>query len=424
LKGGKLVELEPASVEVADLRIDGGAIVARGPSLEPSPGDEVLDLVGKVVMPGLVCAHHHLYMALGCGAPPPSEAPQSYLDQLARGAWRLDQALDLDSSQVSATVGALEALSSGTTTLFDQHSSPKAIRGVLLRVAKGISEVGLRAVLSYEVTDRHGAMGREEGLEETINFMKKARGRFRGMIGAHASFTLSHDALEGIKEARNSVDAGIHIHLAEDPSDEKLSFERYGDVPVNRLMGAELLGPKTLIAHAVHLSWPELAQVISTGSWLIHNPRSNMNSQVGYAPAGRFGSRATLGSDGLSPDMFAEAQTAYFRAGQPIDILRYLANGHRVASQVFDARIGPLREGAVADLLILDYREPTPLTAENLAQHLFLRMSARFIEAVMVDGVWRLWGRRPLSVNAQSLAEQAREASAALWARIQQQPEI
>src|SRR5205085_2448835 len=83
---------------------------------------------------------------------------------------------------------------------------------------------------------------------------------------------------------------------------------------------------------------------------------------VGYAPAGKFGARATLGTDGIGSDMFAEAKLAYFRsrdAGQPIDVLRYLTNGHRLVSQLFDAQIGPMREGAVADLLVLDYRSPT-----------------------------------------------------------------
>jgi putative selenium metabolism protein SsnA len=421
LKGGAVIEFEPASVEVTDLRIADGKIVARGSGLTPEEGDEVVDLRGKPVIPGLVCAHHHLYSSLARGMPPPAKPPEGFLGVLEQVWWKLDQALDLDGVQVSATVGALEALSCGTTTVFDHHSSPRAISGSLVRVARGMNDVGIRGVLAYEVSDRHGALGREEGLDETVSFQKKARGRFRGMVGAHASFTLTRDALDGLRAAVQSTGTGVHMHVAEDPVDERLSKERHGDSPVARLMEAGLLNPTSLIAHCVHLSWPELSQVISTGAWVVHNPRSNMSNSVGYAPAGKFGHRATLGTDGMGSDMFLEAQTAHLRAldsGAPVDVLRYLANGQRYASQVFGATIGPMREGAVADLVLLDYRSPTPLTAENLASHFVHAFSSRHVEAVMVEGVWRMWGRRPLAINPDEVTQQAREAATAIWSRM------
>jgi cytosine/adenosine deaminase-related metal-dependent hydrolase len=77
-----------------------------------------------------------------------------------------------------------------------------------------------------------------------------------------------------------------------------------------------------------------------------------------------------------------------------------------------------MREGAVADLMVLDYRTPTPITAENLASHLLLGLGSRHVESVMVDGIWRLWARRPLSVNPDVVTEQARETAKALWARM------
>ncbi len=145
LRGGTVVEFEPASVSVADLRIDQDRIVARAESLAAEAGDEEIELHGKVVMPGLVCGHHHLYSALARGMPGPHEPPENFLEVLERVWWRLDQALDLDAVHVSATVGALDALMCGTTTVFDHHASPRSIEGSLLRVARGSSEVGLRA---------------------------------------------------------------------------------------------------------------------------------------------------------------------------------------------------------------------------------------------------------------------------------------
>lgn len=423
LKGATLIELEPATVEVADLRVDGGRIVERGADLAAGEGDEVISLAGKLVIPGLVSAHHRLYGVLARGMPWPELKGEDFEAQQKATWWKLQDALDLDAAQAAATAGALEAMFAGTTTVFDQHSSPSAIHGSLVRVARGINDVGVRGVLSYEVSDRAGAVAREEGLEETVGFHKKARGRFRGMIGAHACFTLSHDGIEGLKQAVSATGAGLHIALAEDPVDERLSFQRYGEVPVARLQRAELLTPTTLAAHVVHLSWPELAQVISAGAWMVHTPRANMEQQVGYAPAAKFGARATLGTATSTPDLFAEAQLGHHRAmdaGQPIGLLRFLANGHRIASQLFGETIGPLREGAVADLVVLDYRAPTPLTAETLASHFVHGFGPRHVESVMVDGVWRLWARRPLSVTADTVFEHAREAAHAVWARMRE----
>ncbi|WP_257448232.1 amidohydrolase family protein [Archangium lipolyticum] len=421
LKGGIVVELEPACVERVDLRIEGERIVARGPDLPAAPDDEVIALSGKLVFPGLVSAHQRLHASLGRGMPRPKL--DGYQDLLEQVRWRYEDALDLDAVQVAATAGGLEALQCGTTTLFDLHSSPQAIQGSLLRLGRGLHEVGVRGVLAYAVTDRKGAVGREEGLEETVSFTRKARGRLRGQVGAAPLFTVSNEAMEGLGEAVRSTNTGLHVPLAEDPLDEKLSVERYGSSPVTRLVEGGMLSPQALLAYVGHLSWPELAQLLPSGAWLAHTPRSNMESEVGYAPALKFGHRATLGADGVSADMFAEAQAAWLRsrdAGQPIDVLRYLANGQRLASQVFGSQMGLMREGSVADLLLMDYQPATPLTAENLAWHVVFGLGSRHVESVMVDGVWRVWARRPLSVNPSVVAEQAREAAAAVWARMGQ----
>lgn len=419
LKGGYVVELEPAVVERVDLRIEGERIVARGPDLVPAPDDEVVALSGKLVFPGLVSAHHRLHAILARGMP--NVVRETYQDTLEKGLWPYEDALDLDAVQVAGCAGGLEALQCGTTTVCNLHSSPKAVSGSLVRLARGLHEVGVRGVLSYAVSDRSGAVVREEGLEETVGFAQKAQGRFRGQVGAGPGFTLGPDALQGLAEALKATHSGLHLPLAEDPLDERLSTERHGGSPVSRLLELGLLSPKCQLAHVGHLAWAELALVIATGAWMVHTPRANQGLEVGYAPALKFGARATLGADGVSADLFAEAQAAYLRsreAGQPIDVLRYLANGHRMVSQHFGGPVGPMREGALADLLVLDYLPATPLTGENLAWHVVFGLGSRHVEAVMVDGVWRMWARRPLSVNPSVVSEQAREAASAVWARM------
>jgi cytosine/adenosine deaminase-related metal-dependent hydrolase len=149
LKGGTLITLDPAAVEQADLRICGGCVMERGRDLQPGPGDEIVDLKGKLVMPGLVCAHTHLYSALARGMPGPRRTPGNFKEILELVWWPLDRALDREAIYCSALVGALEAAKAGTTCLFDHHSSPSSIPGSIGVVREAIEAVGLRGVLCY-----------------------------------------------------------------------------------------------------------------------------------------------------------------------------------------------------------------------------------------------------------------------------------
>jgi cytosine/adenosine deaminase-related metal-dependent hydrolase len=423
LKGGTLVELEPASVEAAALRVADGKIVSRGEKAVAEPGDEIIDLNGKLLLPGLISAHHHLYSTLLRGAPREGRGFAAEQHALAR----LEQSLDHDAVQAAAAAGGLEGLSTGTTAVLDLHASPGCVQDSLSRVARGLSDVGLRAVLGYQVSERAGALKREEALEESMGFIKRARGRIRGALGAHSVEELSPDALEGLRGAMGTFAGLLHVHVGEDPHEEGRSKARHDQTSLERLKQAGLLTDRTVLAQGVHLSWPELSGVLDLGAWLVHSPRSNMASQTGTAAAAKFGLRGCLGTDTQTLDLLAEAQTAWLRAhdaGQPIDVLRWLSNGHRLASIAFGAVLGPLREGALADLVVYDYRSPTPLTAETLAQHVLNGLSSRHVEHVMVDGIWRLWGRKPLAVKAEEVAANAQAVAKATWARMLEPPPL
>lgn len=417
LKAGTLVELEPASVEVGSLRIEDGVITQRGPTVEEHPTDEVLFLDGKIVMPGLVSAHHYLHGALLRGA----ERTGGGFGAETQALHRLEGALTPDDCEAAAASGGVEGLLSGVTTVFNLHASPTCIPGSLSRVAHGLGRVGLRAVLGYQVTDRLGALGREEGLDECLDYVKRARGRFRGAVAVSDLEVLSKDALEGVKGVLDFAKGFFQLALAEDAAEERASTEKFEKSPLARLQEFGLVGERTILAQGVHLSWDDLTQLLSTGAWLAHAARSNMFTQTGSATAGKFGVRGCLGTDAMSLDVFAEAQAAWLKArdaGQPIDGLRFVANGHRLATAAFGHPIGPLRTGALADLVILDYRPSTPFDATTLPAHFVHGLSARHVESVMVDGVWRLWARKVLGARIDDLAAHAREAAKGVWARM------
>ncbi|MEI7506717.1 MAG: amidohydrolase family protein, partial [Actinomycetes bacterium] len=240
--------------------------------------------------PGLVCGHHHLYSSLARGMPAPPVQPTKFLEILQQVWWRLDIALDLDMIYWSAKLGAVEALMSGTTGIIDHHESPNAIEGSLDVIAQACSEVGVRVVCSYGVTDRHGVDAGRRGLEENRRFIATGG---RGMVGVHAAFTCSDELLESASGLANDLGVGVHIHVAEGVDDiaagarlEKFAQDNW------------------LLVHCVQLD-RELRGTIA------HNPRSNMNNGVGYAHPSRRANKVILGTDGIGADMLEEMRLAY-----------------------------------------------------------------------------------------------------------------
>jgi len=426
LKGGTLARLHPPALARADLRIEGDTIVARGVNLRPKRGEAVEDCRGRLVLPGLVCAHTHLYSALSRGMPPPATAPASFPDMLARVWWKLDQALTEEAIYYSAMIGAVEAVRAGTTTIVDHHASPNAIAGSLDIIREALGVVGVRGVLGYEVTDRGGMRRRDAGLAENDRFLTATRTdtQFRGLVGAHASFTLRDSSLAALGDLARYHRAGIHIHVAEAKDDDARTRRAHGTGIVARIARHGLLNDRAVLAHGVHLSGRDRARVRSAGAWLVHNPRSNMNNAVGHAPIETFGERAALGTDGWPADMLAELRFAHFREREHLGLRRaypaatLLQGGQALASEVFGVPFGTLAPGSAADLVVSDYVPPTPLTAANLPGHLLAGVTPSTFTGVMAAGRWVCRGGTPVNIDVDVVYRRARQLAAALWRRM------
>jgi putative selenium metabolism protein SsnA len=423
LQDTTVATLDPPLVERASLRVEGDRIAEREPLLAARTGEEVVDLSGAVVLPGLVNAHTHLYSALARGMPGPRVPPRNFPEVLERVWWRLDRALDAESVYLSGLVGTIEAALSGTTLLIDHHSSPSFIRGSLGELRRAIEEVGLRSALCYEVTDRNGTEGRDLGLAENEAFQSVRSPLTRGMIGGHASFTLSPESLDRLRDLGQRTGGTLHIHAAEDTIDLLDCRARYGVGLLDRLDGHGLLVARTLLAHCVHLTEAEVAGAHARGCWIAHNPRSNMNNAVGYAPTAAL-KRAALGTDGMDGDMLAEARAAYLKmrdAGRSDAMpatLELLAGGHRLAAALFGLPFGKLDGGAPADLVVLDYAPPTPLRTGNLGGHLLFGVDRSHVRSVMVAGRWVVRDRRATGVHVPAAFARARAAAPEVWRRM------
>jgi len=429
LTGGTVVRsIRPAVVETVDLVIEDGRVA---PSGADSSGAERLDCAGRLIVPGNVCAHTHLYSALARGMPYHLAPPRTFVEILQRVWWRLDRALDPAAIRASALAGGMEALLAGTTTLVDHHVSPAAVDGSLDIVADALAELGIRSVLCYETSDRDGPAIARAGLAENARFLAAAaaggRPLARGMVGAHASFTLSEETLAGCAALARDRSVGLHVHVAEDAADERDAEARFGRRVAARLAEAGALGARTLLAHGVHLDAGEIEIVRDAGATVVHNPRSNMNNAVGRAPLAALGDRVALGTDGIGADMFEEGRVAYFRQReQDVETpmswpLERLAEGARVAAEAFDdPHLGRLEAGAPADLVVLEYPQVTPLDAATLAAHWLFGIGSGSVRDVFVAGDPVVSDGRPVRVDQAAVAAEARAGAGRLWRRLEE----
>jgi len=423
--------LDPVELASTDVVISGDRITAVGPAPAGVPRR---DCSGTLLLPGNVCAHTHLYSALSRGMPYQLAPPANFLQILQRIWWRLDRALDEPSIRMSALVGGLDALLAGTTTVFDHHASPSFIDGSLDVMADALSELGLRSVLCYEVTDRDGEHLAAAGLAENIRFGKTSSPLARSLIGAHASFTMSDATLDACAGAAADAGTGVHIHVAEDAADQRDALAGHGRGVVDRLQAAGLLTDRALLAHCVHIDARERDILLASGATIAHNARSNMNNSVGYSPVTASGDqppagRIALGTDGIGGDMITESQAAFFRAREasvgtpPSWPLARLAAGSRAAGRVFsEPLLGRITVGAPADITVLDYPAPTPVSADNVAGHWIFGLSPRQVRDVVVAGELVIADRRSTRVDTDRLAAQAADEADRLWGRLQEIP--
>lgn len=426
LKNITAITLSPPRIERLDVRIENGKIFERKSTLKPQQNEEVVDLDGKIVMTGFVNAHTHLYSSLARGMPAPKVQPKNFLEILKNVWWKLDRALDDEAIYYSALVGAIDAARYGTTTLIDHHASPNVINGSLDVVKDALSEVGLRGVLCYEVTDRGGKKKRDEGLKENERFIKENRtnSQFRGLVGAHASFTLGNESLWMLGELATKYETGVHIHVAEDLCDVQDSKKRHNVSLVRRLECQDILNQKSILAHCIHLTPAEIKKIQTYKSWLVHNPRSNMNNSVGYAGIYLFGERSAIGTDGFPSDMFEETRAGFLRnqenkqGTKDVSLLKMLNNGQILISELFEQKFGTFENGTVADFVVLNYQSPTPLTNKNLSSHFLFGMNSAMVESVMVGGKWIVWNREILGIDVSVVYEKASRVARKLWERM------
>jgi cytosine/adenosine deaminase-related metal-dependent hydrolase len=203
---------------------------------------------------------------------------------------------------------------------------------------------------------------------------------------------------------------------------------------VARLADAGILGPQSILAHCVHVDPAEMALIRATGTWVTHQPRSNMNNAVGAADVEgmlRLGIPVCLGNDGFSNNMWAEWKTAYLlhkvahrdpRRANGMDIVQMAITNNAALAGMFwpELPIGKLAVGAAADLIFVDYHPTTPLTAGNLPWHIIFGFESSLVTTTIVAGKVLMRDRQLLTLNEADITARSRELAATVWARFEQ----
>jgi cytosine/adenosine deaminase-related metal-dependent hydrolase len=130
----------------------------------------------------------------------------------------------------------------------------------------------------------------------------------RGVVGLHASFTVSDDTLRDAAALCQELGTVLHVHLAEDRADVDDARRRGYAGPLERLQALGALPPGSILAHGVHLDEAQVRRAEQLGCWLVQNPRSNQGNRVGYPAALRASAHVALGTDGYPSDMPVEQQ--------------------------------------------------------------------------------------------------------------------
>lgn len=434
ITNGRLVTLDEENrfVENGSIYIDGQQMVAVG---DIAPGtytpDRHIDAGGRLVMPGLINAHHHLYSTFARGFTPPGPPVRSFDENLRNLWWKLDAALESEDVYYSALLALMDSARAGCTTIIDHHASPSCCDGSLDQVERAFRDVGLSGCLCYEVSDRNRD---GEGIEENERYIRKCRdsddSQMAALFGMHASMTLGAKTLERCATVANELGAGFHVHAAEDPIDVRVTAERDGQSIMDRFASFGIPGPKTIFVHGTHLESREIDMLHATDSVLVSNPESNMNNGLRVSPVLdmlQHGVTVGIGTDGMSSHMISQARATYLHQrtdsldptlafAEASEVL--LQNNRKICYRLFSEPRGALEAGQLADVVIYDYVPFTPLNANTLYGHLLFGLSFSGVDTTIARGDVVVDGGTLPHLDEQGIRARCSERAAAIWSRI------
>jgi cytosine/adenosine deaminase-related metal-dependent hydrolase len=317
--------------------------------------------------------------------------------------------------EASALFSAMACLKNGVTFVIDHHASPNAIPGSLEAIAQAFEKVGVSHLLCYEISDRDGQEKTLQGLSETRKYIES----HQGLVGLHASFTVSDDTLGQAVQVAKDFETGIHIHVAEAESDQQHCLGNYGIRVVERLqLHGALDSGKTILGHCLHLSDNERNIIRNSPVWVVQNTESNLNNNVGVFNGNGLGKNIMLGTDGMHSDMLRSAQAAFF-TGQHTENIDYPTIYQRFRNADRYLQTNGFSGHSANSLVVLSYDTPTDFRKDNFFGHFVFGWNASQVQHVIANGRLVLRNRVILGVDEQGILEECRRQSLRLWQKMQ-----
>ena len=420
------------------VRVVGDRIEALAPHARlraDHPADTVWDAPGQTLSPGFVNAHAHLYGVLAHGLPL-DQAPSGFWPFLKEFWWPLveDQ---LDHELIAAATDSVlvELLRSGVTSVYDCLEAPYSLPGCLPAQAQVARARGIRAVLSFEATERISAANGQLGLQENAGFIRAARaahGLVSGLMCFHTTFSCSADFIRQAFALGQELDVPVHMHLSEGVHEPEYALEHFGLRPIEYYDSLGVAGPRMLASQCVQLSPREIALMAERGIRMTHMPLSNCEVGAGIAPVPELlaaGVTVGLGSDGYVNDFFEVARGAFLihKAHKqdprvmPANVVWRLAT-EGGAQALGLQNVGRLAPGWQADLQLIDTRFPTPTEEHNLYEQLVLWRNHTHVRLVMVAGQVRVREGVVLGADEDAIRARTHAAARKLWQAAQRKP--
>lgn len=437
LFGGRVItrDKENPFYENGGVLMDGDNIVQVGQAaemLEQYPNAERLDAHGGIIMPGLINIHNHLRGVFARGLDFPAPQGKNFLSVLDGRWWAQDRKMKLADTAASAACAFIDCIENGVTTVFEQLTSYGEVPGSLISVAASAKELGLRLCLCHEISDREGEKKMRQAVKENAELIALARSDESDLLastmGLHAQFTLSDASLDYIA-SKTPSGSGYTIHVAEGALDVTESLNKHGIRPVFRLYDFGMIGRGTICCDCTHISEREMDILKNSDAMISHCPQSNMLNAVGCPPVLKMlekGMLVGLGTDGYTADMLESLKAAALlhtsehcdlTASERLPALLF-DNNPAIASRFFSRPLGVLKPGAHADVIVMDYDPYTPLTSENVNNHLLRSVCGLKTKTTIIAGEPRMINRELLGIDKREVVVKAEEAAAALQKRL------
>jgi 5-methylthioadenosine/S-adenosylhomocysteine deaminase len=416
--------------------IQGNEIVDVGASealIENYPARTMIDGAGRIVMPGLVNCHMHLPQVLMRGINDNVGA----MDKLKSYIWPIQGNYDEADALISARLGLLEMIKSGTTSFLSTGLHP---RYGIAAIAQAVLDSGLRGVLSKYVMDvtgyasdagalHHGVWEEgESSLRQAGELIEQCDGagggRLRVWYSPRSVGGVSVELFKKVSRLAGQYGVGITTHWAEVPNNVEYIQETYGLLPAEFAASVGLLGDNVTFAHGIHFEDDELDLLAATGTSICHCPVTNAKLAMGVAPVSemlRRGVNVCLGNDGMpvnnTADMFREMRSALIiqrqwtgnplfpTAAQAVEMATVNGATAIMAGEI----LGSLEAGKRADLILIDARKPHLCPLHDPVSLVVWAANGGDVDSVFVDGRLLMQDRRVLTMDEAQVLGDAEE---------------